>query len=199
MLKFLEIRIGEVIIIWDFGILVMKEEERSTKIIYILIGPKGSGKTFIGTVLNKHFGILFLRVEDLALRVKGERKFNDSDYVWEVFGAIEREVRNNLEIDNELIFESTGLTEAFDLMLANLKRDFNVVVIRIKTDLDKCLERVKMRDDSIQINVSDENVNAINSLAVKKAFEFDGEMDNNKAGVDEIIAEFEKIKLKLAI
>ena len=101
---------------------------------------------------------MFLRVEDIALRVKRKRNFNDPDYVLEVFGAIEKEVTNHLETQNELIFESTGLTEAFDLMLANLKQDFNVVLIKIKTDLDKCLERVKMRDNSIHINVSDEKM-----------------------------------------
>lgn len=185
-----------VIMVWVSGIFFMKEEERSRKRIYILIGPKGSGKTFIGTALNNCFGIPFLRVEDIALRVKEDRNFNDSDYVWEVFAAIEREVRNNLKTQNELIFESTGLTEAFDLMLANLKRDFEVALIKIKTDLKNCLERVKTRDNTIHINVSDENVNAINSLAVKKVFDFDGEIDNNKAGIDEILGEFEKIKGK---
>ncbi|EOZ98800.1 hypothetical protein A33Q_1454 [Indibacter alkaliphilus LW1] len=35
-----------------------------SKIIYLLIGQKGSGKSFIGTLMEKEFGIKFIRVED---------------------------------------------------------------------------------------------------------------------------------------
>lgn len=41
--------------------------EPVVKRIYILIGPKGSGKTYIGTPLQDQLHIPFLRVEDIAL------------------------------------------------------------------------------------------------------------------------------------
>lgn len=37
--------------------------EQNKKIIYLLIGPKGSGKTFIGSLMDKHFDIRFIRVD----------------------------------------------------------------------------------------------------------------------------------------
>ena len=37
------------------------------KILFMLIGSKGSGKTYIGTLVNRHTDIVFLRVEPIWL------------------------------------------------------------------------------------------------------------------------------------
>lgn len=50
----------------------------SDRTIYLLIGPKGSGKTHIGTVLNTHFGMHFVRVENWAKAVRRERAEDDT-------------------------------------------------------------------------------------------------------------------------
>lgn len=133
-------------------------------------------------------------MEDIALRFKKERQFNDADYIQEVFQCIEMTVRKILVTEDEVVFESTGLTDAFDQMLLRLKRDFKVILIHIKTDLEKCLTRVKSRDQSIHINVSDEHVMAINRQAVNKSLAYDGVIDNNKATAKEIIHAFEAIR-----
>jgi shikimate kinase len=41
-----------------------------SKTLYFLIGPKGSGKTFIGTHVNKSTDIYFLRVEQIWIALK---------------------------------------------------------------------------------------------------------------------------------
>ena len=38
--------------------------------IYLLIGAKGSGKSFIGNLMEREFNIKFLRVEDWVKNVK---------------------------------------------------------------------------------------------------------------------------------
>lgn len=72
------------------------------KTVILLIGQKGSGKTFIGTLMEREFGIPFIRVEGLAREVKQARHFNNSDYLNDVFKAIEREIRRSLERCTEL-------------------------------------------------------------------------------------------------
>lgn len=37
------------------------------KTVYVLIGPKGSGKTYIGSLLEIEIGLKFLSVEKLGL------------------------------------------------------------------------------------------------------------------------------------
>jgi predicted kinase len=168
------------------------------KHVYILIGPKGSGKTYMGSLLESRAGIPFLRVEDVALRVRKDRHYADGSYVQEVFAAIEQEVRSRLETAEELIFESTGLTDAFDLMLRNLQADFSVMLIRIVTDPEKCAWRVQHRDQSLHVNVSDDHVRAINVQVVGKAFAFAGEIHNDEATPDQIVDAFTAIKKKTA-
>lgn len=167
---------------------------QSRKHIYILIGPKGSGKTYIGALIDHQLHIPFLRVEDIALQVKKERQYHDVDYIQEVFQSIEMTVRKILVTEDEVMFESIGLTDAFDQMLLRLKRDFRVTLIQIQTDLEKSLNRVKTRNQSEHVNVSDEHVMAINRQAVSKTFAFDGVIDNNKATAEEIIHAFEAIR-----
>jgi len=167
--------------------------EHPGKRIYILIGPKGSGKTYIGTLLQDQLHIPFLRVEDIALRVKKDRNYTDAGYIQEVFQGIETAVRETLVTENALVFESTGLTEAFDQMLLRLQRDFQVTLIRIKTASDACLSRVRSRDQSIHINVSDDHVRAINAQVMDKVFAFDGEIDNTEASAEDILHTFKKI------
>ena len=78
------------------------------KTINILIGPKGSGKTFIGQLLQTKYGIHFLRVEDICLKIKADREIMNKTYISEVFLEIEKEVRNHLSIKNQLTIESTA-------------------------------------------------------------------------------------------
>ena len=149
------------------------------KKIIILIGPKGSGKSFIGTIFERNFQIKFLRVEDWAKVVKKDRIFNDEEYLKEVFRVIENGVRESLKQQNSIIFESTGLTIYFDTMLKNLKKDYSVTTIKINADKDLCLKRIQTRDQSIHINISDEQVNMINEKVLEKNILTDFEIDNN--------------------
>jgi len=161
------------------------------KTLHILIGPKGSGKTFIGSLLQRELGIPFLRVEDIALCVKRERSHQDESYVREVFAAIESAVRERLRTTDELMIESTGLTEAFDLMLARLEQDFRVNLVRVRAGAETCLDRVKQRDQSLHVDVSDAHVRQINQMVAAKAWPFAGEIDNSAADEAQLITAFE--------
>ena len=90
------------------------------KTIFLLIGQKGSGKSFIGTLFDKEFGITFIRVEDWAKKIIKNRDVDDKAYLKQVFGSIEKGIRSSLAHKDQLVFESTGLTEYFDEMLERL-------------------------------------------------------------------------------
>lgn len=161
------------------------------KLLHILIGPKGSGKTFIGSLLQQELAIPFLRVEDIALAVRRDRSHQDDGYVLEVFAAIERAVRERLRTTDELIIESTGLTPAFDTMLARLERDFRVNLVRVHASAETCLSRVKQRDQSLHVDVSDAHVQQINEMVAAKTWPFKGEIDNQAADAATLVSAFE--------
>lgn len=138
------------------------------KTIYLLIGAKGSGKSLIGTIFHKYCQVNFLRVEDWAKEVKKGRNINNEEYVKEVFLTIENGIRHSLQKLDTVVFESTGLTEHFDKMLLSLQSDFKVITIKVNSDKAICLDRVKSRDKSMHIAVSDDQVNEINSAVLAK-------------------------------
>ena len=162
-------------------------------IIYLLLGQKGSGKTYIGNLFDKEFKIKFLRVEDWAKKVKKDRQFDNTEYLNEVFNVIETGVRNSLKIYSEIVFESTGLTDQFDRMLANLMKDYKVVTIGVQTDSKLCVDRVRTRDQSIHINVSDDQLNEINHQVIKKGIKTNYVLQNNNSTYDKLINEVSKI------
>ena len=41
----------------------MSQMRSDDKVLFMLIGPKGSGKTYIGMLVDRHTDIAFLRVE----------------------------------------------------------------------------------------------------------------------------------------
>lgn len=115
----------------------------------------------------------------------------DASYVREVFGAIEAAVRERLRSSAELIIESTGLTEAFDGMLARLEQDFTVNLVRVRAGAETCLRRVKERDQSLHVDVSDAHVQQIDDMVAAKSWPFKGEIDNQAADESALVAAFE--------
>jgi shikimate kinase len=158
-----------------------------TKTINILLGPKGSGKTFIGQLLQERLGIHFLRVENIFIRIKQDRDYLNSTYFKEGFNAVEIEITHILETEDEITIESTGAAPQFDEMVEILRRRFCVRLIKVVADLDRCLERVKTRDKAAHIDVSDEHVMAINTLSVAKRFIVDFEIENNASTEEQIV------------
>lgn len=163
------------------------------KSIYLLIGQKGSGKSHIGTLLDRQFNIRFLRVENWVKALKKVRKIDNESYLREVFQTIEKGVRDELRNEDVITFESTGLTKYFDQMLVSLCNDFIIITVKIVADPELCLQRVNSRDQSIHINVSDKEVKSINEQVIKKNFITDFNIDNNNKNEEELFVELKKI------
>lgn len=163
------------------------------KSIYLLIGQKGSGKSFIGTLMEKELGIKFLKVEDLAKQIKGNREIDDQSYIKEYFQTVEREVRTILKINDKIVFESTGLTANFDQMLENLRNDFSVITMGVNASDELCLYRVRTRDQINHINISDDQVNKINHMVKKKLLITDFNLINDNKTKEQLISEIKQL------
>jgi shikimate kinase len=167
------------------------------KTLYILIGLKGSGKTFIGKLIESNFNISFLRVENIFKNIKRGRHYSDKNYISDGFTLLEKEIRNRFKETDNLVIESTGLTDEFKQMMDSLKKDFSVKLIKIEAEPDLCLKRVTNRDNKDHINISDSDVVKINDLAVNVKFDYDLVINNNSKSEDEIVKELENLIIKL--
>lgn len=150
------------------------------KTLFMLIGPKGSGKTHIGTLVNQHTDIVFLRVEPIWLAIQP-----DEDG-WE---KVEAEIDALFEKQDKVMIESLGIGEGFGKFHASLARKYSIKLIRVYADLGTCFRRVKTRNNIEHIAVSDGKVAELNQLASAVTFNWDLEINNNGPLPDEEIVD----------
>ena len=148
------------------------------KTMHILIGPKGSGKTYIGSRIEQLTGLKFLRVEPLWLQLA------EGEDGWD---RVEREIDALFLQHDKVIIESLGAGEGFNRMYASLKDKYRVKLVKVEADLDECLRRVRDRDNADHIPVSDDRVREYNRIAASIEHPWDAIIDNNGPATDEEI------------
>lgn len=105
----------------------------------MLIGPKGAGKTAIGTLIDRHTPITFIRVEPIWLSLRpGE----------DGWARVEQRIDATFQQHGKVMIESLGAGEAFHTFRDSLARKYTLKLIRVYAALDTCLARVKTRDSA---------------------------------------------------
>lgn len=146
--------------------------------LFMLVGPKGSGKTHIGTLVNQHTDIVFLRVEPFWLSLKP-----DEDGWKKVEAAIDAIFQKQ----DKVMIESLGIGEGFGKFHASLAEKYSIRMIRVYADLETCFTRVKTRNNAEHIPVSDDRVAEFNKIASVVTYDWDLEIDNNGPASDKDI------------
>ncbi len=162
--------------------------------IYILIGPKGSGKTYIGNLLEQELGIKFLRVEQLLLKHIEKNGLSNKKLTRDGFDIEEKALADALIIEDTVIFEATGSSIYMPSVLENLAKNYELKLIKISCPLNICFERVKNRSQQHQFKVEDEIVRQINKKAAKVVLDWDLVIDNSEPATKQnIITKFTTI------
>ena len=173
------------------GIACLIYHINAVKQVIMLIGLKGSGKTYIGSLMQKQFGIRFFRVENIWRSLKSERF--SKEYILEGMGLVEYEIDTLLTREDKIIIESTGITDYFKSFLDRLKSKYGIKLVKIRTSPETCIKRVKSRDGSIHIPVSDDILDQINREALEVEMKYDLIIDNEKTSDREILNKLKKI------
>lgn len=153
----------------------------ASKSLVVLVGPKGAGKSTIGAFLAVELGIRFLRVEPLFLEVRGRLGASHPEYEQRGFEAVLAALRHALASDETVCFESTGASEHFGWLLSELREVARVHLVRVVATPAQCVERIRGRDASIHIPVSDDDVERVNALAARVVLPWSAEVDNGGA------------------
>ena len=141
----------------------------------MLVGPKGSGKTHIGTLANQYTDIAFLRVELIWLGLKP-----DEDG-WE---KVEAAIDAMFQKHNKVMIESLGIGEGFRKFHASLAGKYSVKMIRVYANLETCFTRVKTRNNVEHIAVSDDRVTEFNEIAATVTYNWNLEINNDELASD---------------
>ena len=159
------------------------------KTLYMLIGLKGSGKSYIGALVDEMTDIRFLRVEPIWVNYLNGADRSKSG--WEI---VEEAIDNQFASYDRVMIESLGAGEEFQAFFNSLSQKYAIKLIKVSANLKTCLDRVKHRDQANHIPISDDRVEEINNIAQHVEYVWDAVIDNNgPATASEIIRVIEAI------
>lgn len=149
--------------------------------LIVLVGPKGSGKTTIGRMLEQRLGARFIAVEAVAKRVLAEMgNVVDERYARRAFEEIVRELEQAARAHAVMVIESTGASSETAAFFAALRERFDVRFVRVRATRDTCADRIETRDQSAQIQVSRELVEQMYERTAALELAWDLELDNER-------------------
>ncbi len=135
--------------------------------LLVLVGPKGSGKSHIGRELEALFQIKYVRIEAIWQELKERRAdFLSQDYICEGRQLTLDLIQSHLK-DKHVCIEASGVADDWDEYVANLKSMADVVFIKVTCSLDECKKRALGRDQSLQVQISDDLFDDINAQATR--------------------------------
>ncbi len=163
------------------------------KIVYILIGKKGSGKSYIGKLIENKLGIKFLQVEPYFINSKEEYKSINVESFNKEWQMIEEFIDRFLNKNERIVFESLGTYRSFKVFLARLQKKYCVKLIKIETSDKLSLERTKKRDNTNHVPMTVELIKNINKIANREKYNYDLIINNENASDEEILNSFKEL------
>ncbi|MFN7959666.1 MAG: AAA family ATPase [Thermoanaerobaculia bacterium] len=157
--------------------------------LVVLVGPKGSGKSHIGRILERRLGVLFFHVEPLWMAYHAECAAAGRSP--DVAGGIRRVhpgIRDALERNGTICVETTGASAELLDDLLSLAPPGQTLVVRLNAPLELCLERIARRDPTHQIPLSLEGIRKVYELAMAAPVSADLTLENLALGEEEIVS-----------
>ncbi|MCB0264511.1 MAG: AAA family ATPase [Calditrichia bacterium] len=154
------------------------------KTVYLLVGPKGSGKTHIGKILADAFAIRFIESEAIFATLQKEGITTDENQQ-RGFDILEKNIEQALSEHKSVCFEITVFTPYSSKLVNNLRNKYAVEKIRVFAPNEVCLSRIRSRQSDRHINILEDKIIEINRLS--NAQELDAKLmiiNNNLTAAD---------------
>jgi cytidylate kinase len=158
--------------------------------LVVLIGPKGSGKSFVGSLLQDRFGIKFLLVEPLwkAFFERGMSS-GTTPSISEGIAEIHPVIRRALADAHHLAVETTGASEEILADLLSLVPREETLIIRINAPVELCSSRILTRSGAAHIPADEALVRKVHALSELAPVSPDIELSNIDVSADELALE----------
>jgi hypothetical protein len=157
----------------------------------LLIGPKGSGKSHIGRVLERHLGVRFFHVEPLWMAYLSEcREAGRLPVIPEGIARIHPEIRQALAEHGSMSVETTGASQEILDELMRLRPRERMLVARISAPVELCSRRAETKDLAHQIPMDAETIRNVNAMSEAARVDADLQITNEELSDEEIVAAF---------
>lgn len=148
--------------------------------VIVLIGPKGSGKTTIGRILEQNPRVHFLEVELIAKQILAERGgVIDEEYASQVFSEIRTALDLVARDHDTVVIETTGASEHTPEFLQSLRRQYDSKFVRVHSDAQTRARQIAERDSSRQVAVPEDLIRQMHLRTQALELEWDLELEND--------------------
>ena len=154
-------------------IFIVLNSVNKLKYIFVFMGPKGSGKTFLCRLIEERLGIKFLDTESVFKSIQTEGITTEENII-KAYAIIEKEIEKYLPDSDSITFESTGIADEFWRMIKRLKKKYSVKFISVYAPENICLQRIRTRNQEEHISIDETAVRQVNMLC--GSLEYDSAM-----------------------
>jgi shikimate kinase len=156
--------------------------------LILLIGPKGSGKSHIGRLLQSALGVHFCHVEPLWMAYHANcQQAGKEPTIAEGIRSVHPTIVTALAEHEHLCIETTGASaEILDYLLAFGQRT-GLLLVRLQVPLESCLDRIARRDPREQIPMETDAIKEVYRLSMALDLPFDLVLENSGLGEGQIL------------
>lgn len=159
--------------------------------LILLIGPKGSGKSHIGRLLEARLGVHFFHVEPHWMSYYAEcaaagRPVSIAEGIERVHPLI----ADALATRAHVCVETTGASAEILDDLLSFKERFDLLLVQVEAPLSLCLERIAARDQASQIPMQEADIRKVYALSTSVDLPFDIVLENVALAEEQILRSF---------
>jgi len=160
-------------------------------VFILLVGPKGSGKSYIGRTLEKHLGVLFFHVEPLWMSYYAECQASGRQpLISEGISKVHPLLADALRTHEHVCIETIGASAEILNDWLSLTHPSNILIVRVSAPLELCLERIVTRDQTNQVAMDLESIQQVYALSEAVQLQPDLTIENVQLSEAEIISLF---------
>jgi shikimate kinase len=160
------------------------------KIVYVLVGPKGAGKTHLGRLAERTLGIPFIDVEALARALP-----EDADRApYALYEQVECQVELCLRRASEAMLEVTGASPITARLFENLRQSYALRLIQVVAPLETCLARIESRDPSRHLPSTPELIREVHARSIAADFPYDLRLESSRASEADLLAGIQSVR-----
>jgi cytidylate kinase len=159
--------------------------------LILLVGPKGSGKTYVGRLLETQLGVHFFHVEPYWMRYHAAcAEIGQPVHLADGIARIHPLIAEALGTHEHVCVETTGASPEILNDLLTVGEPFGLLLVKVDAPLAVCLERIAARDAAHQIPMRADDIRTVHTLSSALDLPFDIVLDNTGWSDDALIRPF---------